>query len=103
MVTLIEGDGIGPEISQSVIDIFAAAKVRSPPVPVTKKLSNSNQAPIEWESVDVTPHLKNGRTVIPDKAVESVEKNFVALKGPLAVRLHTIVSERILLTWSRHL
>ena len=27
MVTLIEGDGIGPEISQSVKDIFAAAKV----------------------------------------------------------------------------
>jgi isocitrate dehydrogenase (NAD+) len=26
-VTLIEGDGIGPEISQSVRDIFAAAKV----------------------------------------------------------------------------
>jgi hypothetical protein len=28
-VTLIEGDGIGPEISQSVKDIFAAAKVRA--------------------------------------------------------------------------
>lgn len=27
MVTLIEGDGIGPEISQSVKDIFTAAKV----------------------------------------------------------------------------
>ena len=27
-VTLIEGDGIGPEISESVKDIFAAAKVR---------------------------------------------------------------------------
>lgn len=26
-VSLIEGDGIGPEISQSVKDIFAAAKV----------------------------------------------------------------------------
>lgn len=26
-VTLIEGDGIGPEISQSVKDIFAAAEV----------------------------------------------------------------------------
>jgi isocitrate/isopropylmalate dehydrogenase len=25
---LIEGDGIGPEIAQSVKDIFAAAKVR---------------------------------------------------------------------------
>lgn len=30
-VSLIEGDGIGPEISQSVKDIFAAAKV------ITKK------------------------------------------------------------------
>ncbi|KAL8645015.1 MAG: hypothetical protein Q9226_007486 [Calogaya cf. arnoldii] len=66
-VTLIEGDGIGPEISQSVKDIFAAAKV-----------------PIEWEPVDVTPQLKNGKTVIPDKAIDSVKKNYVALKGPLA-------------------
>ncbi|KAI4138418.1 MAG: hypothetical protein L6R39_006799 [Caloplaca ligustica] len=66
-VTLIEGDGIGPEISQSVKDIFTAAK-----------------APIQWESVDVTPQLKDGKTVIPDKAIDSVRKNFVALKGPLA-------------------
>ncbi|KAL8663202.1 MAG: hypothetical protein Q9202_004048 [Teloschistes flavicans] len=66
-VTLIEGDGIGPEISQSVKDIFAAAK-----------------APIDWESVDVTPQLKDGKTVIPDKAIDSVKKNYVALKGPLA-------------------
>jgi len=66
-VTLIEGDGIGPEISQSVKDIFAAAK-----------------APIKWESVDVTPMLKDGRTVIPDKAIESITTNYVALKGPLA-------------------
>ncbi len=29
MVTLIEGDGIGSEISQSVKDIFTAAKVRT--------------------------------------------------------------------------
>ncbi|KLJ11128.1 isocitrate dehydrogenase [NAD] subunit 2, mitochondrial [Blastomyces silverae] len=66
-VTLIEGDGIGPEISQSVKDIFAAAKV-----------------PINWEPVDVTPILKDGKTAIPDKAINSVKKNFVALKGPLA-------------------
>ncbi|KAI9672404.1 MAG: NAD-dependent isocitrate dehydrogenase [Caeruleum heppii] len=66
-VTLIEGDGIGPEISQSVKDIFAAAK-----------------APIQWEPVDVTPMLKDGKTVIPDKAIDSVRKNYVALKGPLA-------------------
>ena len=67
---MIEGDGIGPEISQAVKDIFAAAKV-----------------PVKWEPVDVTPMLKNGRTVIPDEAIDSVKKNFVALKGPLAVRL----------------
>ena len=43
------------------------------------------QAPIDWESVDVTPQLKDGKTVIPDKAIDSVKKNYVALKGPLAV------------------
>src|SRR5271168_2353902 len=66
-VTMIEGDGIGPEISQSVKEIYSAAKV-----------------PIKWESVDVTPRLKDGRTVIPDEAINSVKKNYVALKGPLA-------------------
>ncbi|KAL7274232.1 NAD-dependent isocitrate dehydrogenase [Rhizina undulata] len=66
-VTFIEGDGIGPEISKSVKQIFAAAKT-----------------PIEWESVDVTPILKDGKTAIPDAAIESVKKNLVALKGPLA-------------------
>lgn len=66
-VTLIPGDGIGPEISQSVKNIFAAAK-----------------APIDWEEVDVTPVLKDGKTVIPEAAVESVRRSTVALKGPLA-------------------
>ncbi|WPG97423.1 isocitrate dehydrogenase subunit 2 mitochondrial precursor [Acrodontium crateriforme] len=67
MVTLIEGDGIGPEIAQSVKDIFSAAN-----------------APIKWESVDVTPILKDGKTAIPDAAIDSVKRNYVALKGPLA-------------------
>ena len=43
------------------------------------------KVPIKWESVDVTPMLKDGKTVIPDEAIASVERNFVALKGPLAV------------------
>ncbi|KAK4505241.1 hypothetical protein PRZ48_003204 [Zasmidium cellare] len=66
-VTLIEGDGIGPEIAQSVKDIYSAANV-----------------PIKWEPVDVTPTLKDGKTVIPDEAIDSVTRNYVALKGPLA-------------------
>ncbi|KAH6895304.1 hypothetical protein B0T10DRAFT_212419 [Thelonectria olida] len=67
LVSLIEGDGIGPEISQSVKDIFAAAKT-----------------PIAWEPVDVTPILKDGKTAIPDLAIENIQKNKIALKGPLA-------------------
>lgn len=43
------------------------------------------QTPIEWESVDVTPIMKDGKTAIPDRAITSVKKNLVALKGPLAV------------------
>lgn len=66
-VSLIEGDGIGPEISQSVKDIYAAANV-----------------PIKWEPCDVGPIIKDGNTAIPDDAVASIKKNFVALKGPLA-------------------
>jgi isocitrate dehydrogenase (NAD+) len=45
-----------------------------------------SQAPVKWEPVDVTPILKDGKTAIPDEAIKSVQKNFVALKGPLAVR-----------------
>lgn len=66
-VTLIPGDGIGPEISAAVQKIFDTAKV-----------------PIEWESVDVTPVKGPGGTfVIPPAAIESVNRNKVGLKGPL--------------------
>ncbi|KAK6507528.1 NAD-dependent isocitrate dehydrogenase [Arthrobotrys musiformis] len=67
LVSLIEGDGIGPEISQSVKDIYSAADV-----------------PIEWEPIDVTPVLVDGKTAIPQPAIDSIKRNLVALKGPLA-------------------
>jgi isocitrate dehydrogenase (NAD+) len=66
-VSLIEGDGIGPEIAKSVKDIYKAAGV-----------------PIKWEPIDVTPRVVDGKTVIPDESIASVGRNFVALKGPLA-------------------
>jgi len=34
--------------------------------------------------VDVTPVFKDGKQSIPDEAINSVKKNYVALKGPLA-------------------
>ena len=43
------------------------------------------QTPIAWEPIDVTPIIKDGRTAIPDAAIENINKNKIALKGPLAV------------------
>lgn len=42
-MTLIEGDGIGPEISQSVKDIFAAAKVSTPSCITSYRLKMSRR------------------------------------------------------------
>ncbi|KAI3386296.1 hypothetical protein SNEBB_007637 [Seison nebaliae] len=67
-VTIIPGDGIGPEISDSIQKIFAAADI-----------------PIEWEPVDVTPVKGiDGNFHIPKLAIDSIRKNGIALKGPLA-------------------
>jgi len=67
-VTLIPGDGIGKEISASVIKIFEAAN-----------------APISWEPVDVTPVKGvDGKFRIPQKAIDSVNATRIGLKGPLA-------------------
>lgn len=66
-VTLIPGDGIGPEISAAVQKIFTVANV-----------------PIEWEAVDVTPvRNPDGRFGIPQAAIDSVNRNQIGLKGPL--------------------
>lgn len=67
-VTLIPGDGIGPEISEAVKQIFSAAEV-----------------PLVWEEVDVTPvRGMDGKTQIPQAAIQSVNENKIGLKGPLA-------------------
>lgn len=66
-VTLIPGDGIGPEISAAVQKIFEAVK-----------------APIDWDPVDVTPvRGRDGTFNIPSRCIESVHENKVGLKGPL--------------------
>lgn len=65
-ITMIPGDGIGPEISSSVKKIFEAAKVN-----------------VTWEDVDVMPTFEDGVSTIPAAAKASIFKNKVALKGPL--------------------
>jgi isocitrate dehydrogenase (NAD+) len=65
-VTLIPGDGIGPEISESVKQIFEAAGV-----------------PIQWEEHNAGESvLESHGALIPDTLIESIKRNKVALKGP---------------------
>ena len=66
-VTLIPGDGIGYEISESLVEIFKAAKV-----------------PVEFETENAGADVyeKTGE-LIPDSLYKSVEKNKIAIKGPI--------------------
>lgn len=67
LVTLIPGDGIGPEITRAVTDILQAA-----------------QAPIEWEEQSAGADvLEKEGTVLPQRVLDSIAKNAVALKGPI--------------------
>ena len=66
-VTLIPGDGIGPEVSAAVLRIIDAAGVS-----------------IEWERFIVGGQAQDlTGSSLPDEVVESVRRNKVALKGPV--------------------
>lgn len=66
-VTLIPGDGIGPEVSAAVIRILKASG-----------------ADIEWDRHEAGVHaLERYGTTLPHDLLDSVERNKVALKGPL--------------------
>ena len=72
-VTLLPGDGIGPEVSQAMRTCVEAAGVN-----------------IEWEVHDVGEYaIKKYGTPLPDAAVESVRKNKVAIKGPIITPVGT--------------
>jgi isocitrate dehydrogenase (NAD+) len=72
-VSLIPGDGIGPEISLAVRNVFEAANV-----------------PIEWEVVDVKPARQlDGSTSISPETIAIIKRNKVGLKGPLETPIGT--------------
>jgi len=66
-ITLIPGDGIGPEVTQAVLRIFVAAGLQ-----------------IEWDRHDagVIAFKRHGVT-LPAELLASVRRNKVALKGPV--------------------
>lgn len=67
VVTLIPGDGIGPEVTDALVRIIAATGVQ-----------------IDWRRVELTAAImtKLGKE-LPDNVVASIEETKVALKGPV--------------------
>jgi isocitrate dehydrogenase (NAD+) len=66
-ITLIPGDGIGPEVAEATKRVMDAAGVR-----------------IAWEVHDAGAAVAEKRgTTLPDEVLESIRRNKVALKGPI--------------------
>jgi isocitrate dehydrogenase (NAD+) len=67
VITLIPGDGIGPEVTEAVVRIFKAAG-----------------AVIDWERHDAgVTAFKRFNQSLPADLLESIKRNKVALKGPV--------------------
>ena len=67
VVTLIPGDGIGPEVTEAVVRILPWPRV-----------------PIDWERHDAgVTAFKRFNTSLPAELLDSIRRNKVALKGPV--------------------
>ena len=74
-VTLIPGDGIGPEITEATVRVLEATGVA-----------------FEWERFDAgTEYMaRTGDTTpLPQAVIDSIKKNKIALKGPLTTPIGT--------------
>jgi isocitrate dehydrogenase (NAD+) len=70
-VTLIRGDGIGPEVTESALQVIAAAGGR-----------------VEWdEQLAGKAAMDAFGTPVPEKMLASIRRNKVALKGPLETQV----------------
>ena len=71
MITLIPGDGIGPEVSAAVVSVLEAAGA-------------ATGVAFEWHRYDAGAEAfeKTGE-YIPKALYDSIEENRVALKGPV--------------------
>lgn len=67
-VTLIPGDGVGPEVTSSA-----------------KRVLDSSGVKINWETVEAGEKMiKEYNTPLPEFVLKSIKKNKIALKGPIA-------------------
>lgn len=72
-VTLIRGDGTGPELAA-----------------VTKEVIDATGVDIDWEEVDAGVDVMETRgTPLPDEVLDSIRKNRIALKAPITTPVGT--------------
>ncbi len=72
-ITLIPGDGIGPEVTEAVVRIIAASGVS-----------------IDWERHDAgVLAVERGGVPLPLELLDSIRRNKVALKGPVTTPIGT--------------
>ncbi len=73
VITLIPGDGIGPEITETMVKVVEATGID-----------------IEWDVVNAGAEVyrKEG-TVLPQKVIDSLKKNKVGIKGPITTPVGT--------------
>ncbi len=72
-VTLIPGDGIGPETSAAM-----------------QRVVEASGAEIDWEIAEAGAHcVETAGTPLPDSTIEAVKRNKVAIKGPITTPVGT--------------
>lgn len=72
-ITLIPGDGIGPEISEVMVKVVEATGVK-----------------INWDIENAGEEVFNKEgNPLPDRVLESIKKNKIAIKGPITTPVGT--------------
>lgn len=73
IITLIPGDGIGPEIAEAMVKVVEATGVD-----------------IKWDTVDAGAEVyEREGTVLPDEVISSLKKNKIGIKGPITTPVGT--------------
>lgn len=66
-ITLIPGDGIGPEVTEAMVKVVEASGIN-----------------IEWERVEAGEKvIEEYNTSIPNYVIDTIKKNKIAIKGPI--------------------
>ncbi|MBI4690229.1 MAG: isocitrate/isopropylmalate dehydrogenase family protein, partial [Nitrospirae bacterium] len=72
-ITLIPGDGVGPEISEA-----------------TRRVIEATGIPLKWDIQDAGEDVYNKEgNPMPPRVIDSIKKNKVAIKGPVTTPVGT--------------